>query len=175
MFQLRQETLISFLAFAMLFVAGNAARADDKVGGVQGKVTFKGQPLADGKIIFHLDNGQFVGCKIKNGDYKIDQVPCGTRKVSVEAKGIPAAEIKPRENVFTFGAWRALGRTVRRGEHGVKVETWVEREVTDPDDPEKHYQTRHHRRTTVFHISQTELLHPEFPQQRDLPPDNSGK
>jgi hypothetical protein len=92
-----------------------------------------------------------------------------------EAKGIPINEIKPRENVFTFNAWRALGRTVRRGEHGVKVETWVEREVTDPDDPEKHYQTRHHRRTTVFHISQTELLHSEFPQQRDLPPDNSGK
>jgi hypothetical protein len=46
--------------------------------------------LADGKIIFHLDNGQFVGCKIKNGGYKIDQVSCGARKVSVEAKGIPA-------------------------------------------------------------------------------------
>ena len=90
-----------------------------------------------------------------------------------QAKGIAEADIKPRENVFTFGAWRALGRTVRRGEHGVKVETWVEREVTDPDDPEKHYQTRHHRRTTVFHITQTEPI--EFPQQRDLPPDNSGK
>jgi hypothetical protein len=75
-----------------------------------------------------------------------------------EAKGIPAAEIKPRENVFTFNAWRALGRTVRRGEHGVKVQTWIEREVVDPDDAEKHYRTRHHRYTTVFHITQTELI-----------------
>lgn len=25
------------------------------------------------------------------------------------AKGIPEAEIKPRENVFTYQAWRALG------------------------------------------------------------------
>ena len=41
------------------------------------------------------------------------------------AKGIPEDEIKPRENVFTFHAWRALGRQVRRGEHGVKVSTWV--------------------------------------------------
>ena len=90
MLPLRQKTLISFLAFAILFVAGHAARADDKVGSVEGKVTLKGQPLADGKIIFHLDNGQFVGCKIRNGDYKIDQVPCGTRKVSVEGRGIPA-------------------------------------------------------------------------------------
>ena len=37
------------------------------------------------------------------------------------AKGIPESEIKPRENVFTFNAWKALGRVVRRGEHGVKV------------------------------------------------------
>jgi hypothetical protein len=33
------------------------------------------------------------------------------------AKGIPESEIKPRENVFTFNAWKALGRVVRRGEH----------------------------------------------------------
>ena len=32
------------------------------------------------------------------------------------ARGIPESEIRPRENVFTFQAWRALGRHVRRGE-----------------------------------------------------------
>src|SRR5215470_833902 len=42
------------------------------------------------------------------------------------AKGIPESEIKPRENVFTFEAWKALGRVVRRGEHGVKVVTMIE-------------------------------------------------
>jgi hypothetical protein len=36
------------------------------------------------------------------------------------AKGIPEADIRPRENIFTYHAWRALGRQVRRGEHGVK-------------------------------------------------------
>ena len=41
------------------------------------------------------------------------------------AKGIAESEIKPRENVFTYHAWRALGRQVRRGEHGVKVVTFV--------------------------------------------------
>lgn len=33
------------------------------------------------------------------------------------AKGIAEADIKPRENVFTFEAWKALGRSVKRGEH----------------------------------------------------------
>src|SRR5215510_2873358 len=44
------------------------------------------------------------------------------------AKGIPEADIRPRENVFTYHARRALGRQVRRGEHGVKVVTFVETE-----------------------------------------------
>jgi hypothetical protein len=41
------------------------------------------------------------------------------------AKGIPESEIKPRENVFTFHAWKALDRSVKRGEHGVKVVTFI--------------------------------------------------
>ena len=49
------------------------------------------------------------------------------------AKGIPETEIKPRENIFTYHAWRALGRQVRRGEHGVAVgERELEREVGAP-------------------------------------------
>jgi hypothetical protein len=52
------------------------------------------------------------------------------------AKGIPEGEIKPRENVFTFHAWKALGRSVKRGEHGVKVVTFVDctQTVHDSDD-----------------------------------------
>ena len=42
------------------------------------------------------------------------------------AKGVNAAEIMPRENVLTYAAWPALGRQVKRGEHGVKVITWVD-------------------------------------------------
>lgn len=73
------------------------------------------------------------------------------------ARGIPESEIKPRENVFTFHAWRALGRTVRRGEHGVKILTFIDcaEKEADPQTGEK----RHYRRpwtTTVFHVSQTE-------------------
>src|SRR4051794_10562337 len=41
------------------------------------------------------------------------------------AMGVAEYDIRPRENVFTYHAWRALGRQVRRGEHGVKVVTFV--------------------------------------------------
>src|SRR5258708_25008416 len=75
------------------------------------------------------------------------------------AKGIPESEIKPRENVFTFEAWKALGRVVRRGEHGVKVVTFIEcaSKETDPDTGERKL-SRRPWTTTVFHVSQTETL-----------------
>src|SRR5713101_8548659 len=75
------------------------------------------------------------------------------------AKGIPEAEIKPRENVFTFDAWKALGRVVRRGEHGVKVVTMIESKSKEVDqDTGERKISRRPWTTTVFHISQTEPL-----------------
>ena len=73
------------------------------------------------------------------------------------AKGIRESEIKPRENVFTFDAWKALGRVVRRGEHGVKVVTFIEHTVEDKETGEKKT-VRRPWTTTVFHVSQTEPI-----------------
>lgn len=73
------------------------------------------------------------------------------------AKGIPEDQIKPRENVFTYNAWRALGRQVRKGEHGVKCLTFIVCE--DKERDAKTGQKKSYRRpwtTTVFHVSQTD-------------------
>ena len=79
------------------------------------------------------------------------------------AKGISADDIRPRENVFTFNAWKALGRTVRKGEHGIKVCVWVpvtgkgmSRSTATEAVPESSSPYTMPRSTTVFHISQTE-------------------
>ena len=74
------------------------------------------------------------------------------------AKGIPEAEILPRENVFTFNAWRALGRTVLRGEHGVKVLTFIERASKETEGTGERKTIRLAWSTTVFHVSQTEAI-----------------
>jgi hypothetical protein len=76
------------------------------------------------------------------------------------AKGIPESEIRPRENVFTFDAWKALGRYVRKGEHGVKVMTFIECSKKDETDAETGEKKTFHRpwSTTVFHVSQTEAI-----------------
>ena len=84
------------------------------------------------------------------------------------AKGIPESDIRPRENVFTYHAWRALGRQVRRGEHGVKVCTFVacegKSENSNPEGEEQDEPNKAkggYRRpwtATVFHVSQTDPI-----------------
>jgi antirestriction protein ArdC len=73
--------------------------------------------------------------------------------------GIPVSEILPRENVFTYNAWRALGRQVRKGEHGVKCLTFIACESKERDA--KTGERKSYRRpwsTTVFHVSQTDKV-----------------
>lgn len=79
------------------------------------------------------------------------------------AKGIPEVEILPRENVFTFHAWKALGRQVKKGEHGVRVATIRKEKATDAQgepivkDGLQVYTSRPWS-AVVFHISQTQPL-----------------
>lgn len=76
------------------------------------------------------------------------------------AKGISENDIQPRENVFTYQAWQALGRQVRKGERGVKILTYipVDKKAKDADNDDetkvKHYSVP--RSVSVFHISQTD-------------------
>ena len=70
-------------------------------------------------------------------------------------KGISENEIIPRENVLTYHAWQAKGRHVRKGEHGVKVTTWID----VPEDKRKNGKSgKICKTTTVFHVSQTDPL-----------------
>lgn len=75
------------------------------------------------------------------------------------ARGIAADEIIPRENVFTFNAWKAKGRIVKKGEKGVKLEVFMRVENKDwiNEDGSAIYKTIR-KFTTVFHISQTAKL-----------------
>ncbi|GEM_PF-1365448 len=70
-------------------------------------------------------------------------------------KGINPQDIAPRENVFTYNAWQALGRQVRKGEKGVKVVTVVTTSRKDAATGETEG-AKFLRNTTVFHISQTD-------------------
>ena len=67
----------------------SAPAADAGDGQVSGLVTVDGAPLAAGRVIFHLDGGQFVGSAVKDGKYAVDRVPAGARRVTIEGAGVP--------------------------------------------------------------------------------------
>jgi hypothetical protein len=78
----------ALLAVLWLLAGHASARADDVR--ASGNVALNGKPLAEGKVTFHLDNGQFVGSKVKDGKYLVDRLPVGTHKVTVEGQGVHA-------------------------------------------------------------------------------------
>jgi len=88
--------------------------------------------------------------RAKNGDSLLNYPSIMTGFMS---KGINANDIIPRVNVFTYNAWIALGRQVSKGEHGVKVVTYIDAKDKVTGNP-----TKLCRSSTVFHISQTELI-----------------
>ncbi|HHM8582838.1 TPA: DUF3560 domain-containing protein [Pseudomonas aeruginosa] len=73
------------------------------------------------------------------------------------AMGIDPDDVKPRENVFTFNAWKALGRVVKKGQHGVRIVTVIPCTKKDEQTGEE-VAVKKPKTTTVFHISQTEPL-----------------
>jgi len=78
-------------------------------------------------------------------------------------KGIPEDQIEPRKNVFTYDAWKALGRYVKKGEHGVRVVTFLKVEKKEVDEQTGKEVSRVNSRpwmTTVFHVTQTEAINP---------------
>jgi antirestriction protein ArdC len=73
-------------------------------------------------------------------------------------RGIPLDDIRPRENVLTYHAWRHVGRQVRRGEKGVRVTTWipVEKEESDGNGGTKTVEKKIPKTAIVFHVTQTD-------------------
>jgi hypothetical protein len=78
------------VALAALLLASHPAAAGEASATVKGIVTLEGKPLATGRIFFHLKNDQFVGAKIKNGQYSVERVPVGTWAITVDGEGVPA-------------------------------------------------------------------------------------
>jgi hypothetical protein len=107
--------LTTLLALFALSTNQPAPAADEELSTIEGKVTYNGKPLPDGSITFHLRDDQFVGARIKDGQFRVDRVPVGTVKVTFSSKklriptkyGIPETspltlEVKSGKGVAEF-------------------------------------------------------------------------
>ena len=85
---MRGVFLVLFGACVVFMSGGPVSAADEEMATVGGKVTYNGQPLTDAAIIFHLTDDQFVGAKIKDGKFRVDRVPAGVAKVTIDSKKV---------------------------------------------------------------------------------------
>lgn len=80
------QRLTAMGALAVLVTLG-CGKGDVRRAIVQGKVTFKGQPIEKGQIRFVIDNRPTAMGEVNKGMYKIDHlggVPVGSGKVEIE-------------------------------------------------------------------------------------------
>jgi antirestriction protein ArdC len=81
---------------------------------------------------------------------------CGNDLLIITAFAARGIDASPRVDCFTFNAWKALHRHVRKGEHGVHVPVYVTVTDQDKNDPEKIHVHKVPTGATVFHVSQTD-------------------
>ena len=76
-------------------------------------ISLDDEPLANGRIFFHLPKNQFLGGKIESGKCRLDCVPAGTYKITIESEGLPrryssveqailTVQVAPGKNDFAF-------------------------------------------------------------------------
>ena len=72
----------------------------------------------------------------------------------------PGCTCEPYADVYTFARWRAQGRTVRKGEHGIALPVVIERTYVGNDETgeETERTGRMLRRSYVFCRCQTDTL-----------------
>lgn len=102
---------IFIVALIALFYSDAHVLADDSTAPVRGKITVDGKPIDVGKVFFFIDENQFVGAKVKDGEFKVDRVPVGAHVVAIEFMDVPSkyfdksqlrVEVKMGTNVVNF-------------------------------------------------------------------------
>ena len=76
-------------------------------------------------------------------------------------------DIRPRENIFTFAAWKACGRSVLKGQKAVHVPIVKMSRKEDPETGEEIVR-RYPSTAYIFHVSQTQE-DPEWDKETAVP------
>jgi hypothetical protein len=72
-------------------------------GNIKGVVTFLGKPVANGRVSFHPEKGKAVEADTsEDGTYSAKDVPVGSLRVTVTAKGLPEKYADKEQTPFLF-------------------------------------------------------------------------
>ena len=123
------------LAILCVSVMGCGGGADlPPTAKVKGTVTYKGEPLKSGTIVFYPENGRSASGEIKNGEFLSlttfapdDGAAMGKHKVTVEAFNAPAGDMYTKRKSLLPAKYGSVKTTdqiadVVAGENSVKFE-----------------------------------------------------
>lgn len=79
----RSAVLVSAFGLGTLIQAGTLSK--DPTGSIQGTITFGGYPLPTGRLLFHPAGAPPKSAKLKDGIFKMDGIPAGSLRVSIDA------------------------------------------------------------------------------------------
>lgn len=79
---------------------------------------------------------------------------CGNDLLIIAAYAARGIDAHPRLDVFTFNAWKALHRHVRKGEHGIRVLTYARKDTVKSDGTME--EDSFPVSAVVFHVTQTD-------------------
>ncbi len=95
-------------AVTIALLAIGPVAADEVPVTIVGSVTVNGKPLADGTIIFNLDDSEFVGTRIKDGKYKVTRVPAGKWLVTIRSDELPTKDASKNAAEFRVEAMQGM-------------------------------------------------------------------
>jgi hypothetical protein len=94
---------LAAIAAVCLLARADAVKAADKPSAtVTGSVTFRGKPLANGKIGLHPAKGKAVFATIKDGKFSLKGVPVGATRVTVTSDLVPKKYASPTTSGLKF-------------------------------------------------------------------------
>ena len=77
-----------------------------------GSISVAGKPLSDGSVCLHSGDGQIIGARIANGQFRIPKAPIGRFRVTIEGDGVASrysgntselsVEVRSGVNTFNF-------------------------------------------------------------------------
>lgn len=92
---MKRTAVFVFFTSAMLWAAGCGGSG----GTVTGTVTFKGEPIPSGNVMFYPDSGApMVTAPIMDGQYTAEKVPTGSAKVAITSMFFEGQPSSPMMN-----------------------------------------------------------------------------
>ncbi len=94
--------LVPLVALILISIAASQDTESPQLTQLTGNIRVDGKPLKKGRILFYSQEGQIVGCIVRDGKYKIEKPPIGEQVVTVDGQNIANRYADSESSDLTF-------------------------------------------------------------------------